>query len=80
MPLLGDFGCLKLVLYGIRDLSSQHSDSLGPGVTSLISAGFRPVCQPSPLLQLQQGGGSDLLSGQVIIFLQNILKIFLKIF
>ena len=26
MPLVGGFGCLELVLYGIRDLVEQHYD------------------------------------------------------
>ena len=26
MPLVGGFGCLELVLYGIRELAEQHYD------------------------------------------------------
>ena len=28
MPLVGGFGCLELVLYGIRELASQHYEPL----------------------------------------------------
>ena len=29
MPLVGGFGCLELVLYGIRELAKHHYELLG---------------------------------------------------
>ena len=48
MHLLGGFGCLELVLYGIRGLAEQHYDSTNGSKTSI----FLDQCERRTIMAL----------------------------